>query len=110
MNVNLGFDGDLAIVASVAGGITKWAAYPLAQLRRRIDANGDGQLDDDARGAFYIHPDLHGAVSSGIIVAIATVFAVAAGEALFPVWSAALSGWGAARLTHESVQAARSPR
>lgn len=110
MSIDLGFSGDLAALAAAAGAITKWVLYPLAQLRRRLDSNGDGHPDDDARGSFYVHPDMQGVLVLALLVLAGIIFAVVAREPLFPVLSAIASGWAGARVTHESIQAARSPR
>ena len=106
--MNLGFDGDLALVAGIAGGITKMALFPLAQLRRRVDADKNGQADDVATGAYYVHPDLQAPVVLVLLCLGGFAFAAATGQALFPVLSAVVTGFAGARATHESISAARA--
>lgn len=105
--MNFGFEGDMGAVALASGGFTTFVAYPLVKLRRRLDGNGDGQPDDDAKGSHYIHPDLHGGITLILILILSTIFAVVVGHPIFPVWSAAVSGWAGARVAHEATDAVR---
>ena len=105
--IDLGFNGDLGVIATASAALTKFALYPLAQLRRRVDSDGDGQPDDVARGTYYLHPDLQGVAVLGVLVAGGTVVAVVAGLGIFPVLSAVATGWATARAAHEATQAVK---
>lgn len=106
--MDLGFNGDLAAVAGVAATLTKMVIFPGVQARRRVDADKNGELDDEATGAYLVHPGLHAPIALALVAVGAVVFAVAAGLPVFPVLSAAVSGFAGARATHESVQSART--
>ncbi len=107
--MNLGFDGDLAGVAGVAGLLAK-ALYPLVSARRRVDSDGDGALDDDGRGELYLRADFHPHAVAGILAVLAVGFSVATGEALFPVLSAVASGFMAERLQRKAVVGVKAGR
>lgn len=99
--MNLGFDGDLTAIATAAGALTKFVLYPLVQLRRRIDSDNDGVLDDDGRGAYFIGFDLQGIVVVVVLMALAFLFALLADEPLLPLMSSAATGYAVARIAHE---------
>jgi len=105
--IDLGFDGNLASVAAGAGALTKWVLYPLAQLRRRVDSDGDGQPDDVARGTYYLHPDLQGVAVLAALAVLGGGAALATGSPLFPMLSASFTGWATARAAHEGLQAVK---
>lgn len=100
--MDLGFSGDLAMVTMAAATLTKVLLYPLAQLRRRVDSDGDGQADDVARGMFYVHPDLQGPLVLIAVVLLALVFALFAVQPIIPVITAAWVGMSAAEKAHEA--------
>ena len=106
--MDLGFNGDLAIIAGATATLTKMLIFPGVQVRRRVDADKNGELDDEATGAYLVHPGLHAPISLGLVAIGGVAFAIAAGLPLFPVLSAVLSGFAGARATHESISAART--
>lgn len=99
--IHLGFDGDLTIVTAAAGFLTKLVFYPLVTQRRRIDADGDGQLDDEAKGSLYINTSLHSVCVIAALFLCALAFAYITQTGLFPAVAAALSGFSLARMIHE---------
>jgi hypothetical protein len=103
--MNFGFDGDLAMFATLIGAITKFIFYPLAQLRRRGDSDGDGQPDDVASGSFYIHPDVQSIVVLIAILIVSVIVSFATGEPLFPLLTSATTGFVGARAAHEGIGA-----
>ena len=108
--IDLGFNGDLGVIATAAAALTKYALYPLAQLRRRVDADGDGQPDDVARGTYFLHPDLQGLAVLVVLAILGVAVAIVAGLGLFPVLSAVFTGGLAARVAHESAQKLLPPK
>lgn len=103
--MDLGFNGDLATFAAVMAALTKFAIYPVVQLRRRVDSNNDGVLDDIARGTSYIHPDLQSVIALAAIIILAVCYSFASSQPLFPVLSAAATGLATARAAHEGIGA-----
>lgn len=103
--MELGFNGDLAMYATAIGAITKFVLFPLAQLRRRLDSNGDGEPDDVATGSFYIHPDVQSVLVLFALLALTFVVSLASNQPLFPLISATATGYTGARAAHEGIGA-----